>query len=280
VEPSGNRNGQSRITTGNSDASSVRFIRDIPTRAVKLFDLVDVVAGGNGYSSKRNRGIDPTNGQIAYRLRREPEETTVLKSDGQYHRVASMPFIDGVCIPSSRNKSVQLDSAGHAFGDFRISENATWQHIWAGGAMTNPPYPTRIEDIDYAAAPHGVLLLHANAAITFDLDAIRRANPGFKLCRLLAIGANTEPFSATGHPGFVDLSVLVDGGMRYSRREINAYSGAVPIAIPIRDADRFLTLVGTDSGNTISGDFCIFADPRLELLPIESDRSQQEQKVK
>ena len=272
VEPTAHQTDKKRVTIGSPNVRPSDFVREIPNRTVKVFDLVDVVAGGNGFTNKRDRGIDPSNGKIANRLRHEPEETTVLLSDRRYHRVTPLSFIDGVFIPSDSKKPVQVDSAGHTFAEFRVNENATWQNIWAGGAIKNPICRTTIDGIDYAVAPHGLLLLHANAAITFDLAAIRRANPGFKPVRFRTVMANTEPYSEYGHPGYADLWVLVDGQERYKRREINAYSGATAATVSIRENDRFLTLVTTDSGNGISGDFGVFGDPRLELLQVETSQ--------
>ena len=81
--------------------------------------------------------------------------------------------------------------------------------------------------IDYASPGHGLLLLHANKGITFDLEAIRRANPGCRLLRFRAIAGNTETVSAKGESVCADFWVLVDGQSRFQRREINAYNGAV-----------------------------------------------------
>ena len=47
-----------------STARPPAFVREIPKRTIKTFDLVDVVAGGDGFSGRRNRGIDPTSGRI------------------------------------------------------------------------------------------------------------------------------------------------------------------------------------------------------------------------
>jgi hypothetical protein len=58
--------------------------------------------------------------------------------------------------------------------------------------------------------------------------------------------------------------------MRFKRREITNFNGAMPINIPIAKNDRFLTLVATDGGNTIAGDWIMFGDPRLELAPDET----------
>ena len=36
--------------------------------------------------------------------------------------------------------------------------------------------------------------------------------------------------------------------------------------MPIGEQNRYLTLVGTDGGNGIGGDWIIFGDPRIEMI--------------
>ena len=131
------------------------------------------------------------------------------------------------------------------------------------------PVRTKLGEIDYAASGHGLLFMHANKGITFDLDAIRRANPGHKLVRFRTVAGNTETSSENGgpRPVYADVWVLVDGQVRFRRREINGCSGAFPVAFAIDPKDRFLTLVATDGGNGLWWDWIMFGDPRIELLP-------------
>ncbi len=249
----------------------VRRLPDAVARDVKTLDLIDVVAGGDGFSGKRGRGIDPSTGRIVEQLWQPSEDARPLPSDGQYQRVPEIPFVDGVFIPPSGGAPVQTDSGNHTYADFGNSDGLTWQCIWAGGAMLNPHYSSKVGEIDYAAAPHGVLLLHANNAITFDLDAIRKAHPDDRIVRFRTMTANTEHFSQEGHVFFADLWVLVDGEVRFRRRQINGYSGGVPASVLLKENDRFLTLAGTDGGNGIGGDFIVFGDPCIEMTPA-SDR--------
>ena len=152
---------------------------------------------------------------------------------------------------------------------FGPTDNATAGPVWAGGVLPAGE-PTVLGGIDYASPGHGVLGMHANKGITFDLEAIRRANPGYRLVRFRATAGNTEQFSQKGEAVFADIWVFVDGQQRFKRREINNYNGAMPISIPIARNDRFLTLVATDGGNTIACDWIMFGDPRLELTPAEA----------
>jgi hypothetical protein len=113
-----------------------------------------------------------------------------------------------------------------------------------------------------------VLFLHANKAVTFDLEAIRRANPKSQLVRFRSIAANTEPYSEAGKSVYADIWVFVDRELKYRRRQINASHGVFDIQLPLGDKDRFLTLVATDGGDGGSCDWIMFGDPRLELQTI------------
>ena len=108
----------------------------------------------------------------------------------------------------------------------------------------------------YASKSHALIFLPSNNGITFDLDAIRRANPGFKPVRFVATVGNTEIASEDGlEVVYADIWVLVDGQVRFRRREINKCSGVFPIAFSIAKEDRFLTLVSTDGGNDAGFDW-------------------------
>ena len=115
------RSGDRIAILASSAAEQISFVREMPRRTTKAFDLVDVVAGGNGFYGLRNRGIDPTNGQIAT----DQAKVFFPGSDGKYHRVEGISFVDGIFIPKGRDAAVQLDSAGHAFATFNNSDDTT-----------------------------------------------------------------------------------------------------------------------------------------------------------
>ena len=101
-------------------AKSARFVREIPKPTIKTFDLADVVAGGDGFSGRRGRGIDPANGRPTDSTLAEPKNANTqdyarfrIVSDGKYHRAETFPLVDGVFIPDGRPGGVQVDSAGH-----------------------------------------------------------------------------------------------------------------------------------------------------------------------
>jgi hypothetical protein len=291
------RNNASNIVLLEPSSERADYVRSLPNRAVtKVFDLADAVAGGDGFSGLRGRGINPANGQptesaLQGARNANPEDCSDFRvaGDGKYHRVESLLYIDGVFIPANRSGGMQIDSAGHTFDGFGNSSNQTAANIWAGGKIPVPTasmpswissvltplsstttlLPTKVGDIDYAGAGHGLIFLHANCGITFDLDAIRRNHPDLRLARFRAVAGNTEPMSGKElTAASADLWLLIDGELRYRRREISGCSGSYPISLPIRPNDRFLTLVATDAGNDIGGDWILFGDPVLEFLPI------------
>ncbi|MCG2684869.1 MAG: hypothetical protein L6306_14800, partial [Planctomycetales bacterium] len=275
-----------RIMMLGASAKTADFTRRIPKVTYKTLDLVDVVAGGDGFSGRRNRGIDPTNGQTAELTPKVwgSEAEARFVGDGKYHRVESMPLVDGVFIPDGRSGPVRIDSAGHTFARFPNTHNDTWKRIWAVGAiLTDVPFAAVLGDIDYASPPHCLLFMHANNGITFDLEAIRRANPDCKPFRFRAVaGSSSEAmYSADGVGVIADLWVLVDGQVRFERREINGYSGyrgAFPVSISIGDDDRFLTLATTDGGDESGyGAWTMFGDPRLDLMQVDANEPKDKQ---
>lgn len=255
--------------------ASSDFVRELPDYAIKLFDLVDVVAGGDGFSGRRGGGIDPRDGRCFDMP--QPEDTAkyiaigaTISGDGQYHRVEKRPFVDGVFIPNGEHGAVQVDSAGHTCNAFLRASNQSGGCVMTGGILPMIPpvnnmrrVPTILNGIDYSASPHGFLFLHSNKGITFDLDAVRAAHPNFKIMRFCATTGISDPAGWA----VVDAWVLVDGQIRFGRREINGALGGISIKLRIADQDRFLTLVVTDGGGDISGDWALFGDPQLELVP-------------
>ena len=117
---------------------AIGFVRKISRSVIKALDLVDIVAGGNGFGKARDRGIHPNTGEIVDRLPPADVEWQMGVSDGRYHRVKGLPFVDGVFVPDDRRGPVQLDSAGHTFDGFHTSDNRIFDYIWGGGKLPAP----------------------------------------------------------------------------------------------------------------------------------------------
>jgi hypothetical protein len=183
-----------RVVVSPLTAAAADFVREIDhgvvQPSVRSFDLADAVAGGNGSSGQRNRGIDATTGQTV--VAPPTRDRGLLLDDGRYHHVDGRPFIDGVFIPSRLSGMVQTDSALHTFDAFDTASNQTAGYIWSGGGPRfaddrKQLMPTILGGIDYASTGHSLLHMHANQGITFDLNAMRRANPGHRLTRFRTV---------------------------------------------------------------------------------------------
>jgi hypothetical protein len=178
-----------------------------------------------------------------------------------------MPLVDGVFIPYGASGPVQLDSFGHTFAEFSATENKTGGLVFAGKEGDNS---SELGGVEYNSPAHGMIAMHANKGVTFDLDAIRRANPGWRLLRFRGVAGNAEIASERGLSVYADVWVFVDGQVRFRRREINRYNGPIPVVVPITDNERFLTLVATDGANGIGDDHTMFGDPQIEMAPVDA----------
>ena len=266
--------------------------REVSPSIIKTFDLVDVVAGGDGFSGRRNASIDPTTGRRnteAFIRKIQVDESVLYRDggpyddkwavgDGEFHRAEELPFVDGVFIPDGSKGPVTVDSVGHAFADCPKTLNYAPLLIWGGGAIPEAgfPYTTTVSGYDYGRNGHGLLWMHANLGITFDLRAIRKANPDWTVRRFLAMATVMELRSKAGSNVYADYWVLVDGRVRSHREQINARDELIPISVSIDSSDRFLTLVSTDGGNGINCDNITFIDPQLELSKEEYQATSQE----
>jgi hypothetical protein len=253
-------------TGANAEAAvkAIVFVRQIPKQVCKMLDLVDIVAGGDGFLGRVGRGINAATGLPVVTL--QEANTGTISGDHHYHRVKGTPFIDGVFIPDGTDAPVQLDSAGHICDWLGPTNNKTWGPIWAGGWVPAgppgaPPINVTLAGTDYSGSGHRVLLMHANKGITFDLEAMRRAHPQWRLTRFTAVASNTYLTSVA------DLFVFVDGCGRFRRNGISSSLGVVTIRVPLSAHDRFLTLVAGDANDGIFGDWVVLGDPRLEMSP-------------
>ena len=225
----------------------VRKIPSRPTRVIKILDLVDIVAGGNGLGKARGRGINPNTGEVVAHPPPIHPDWGYARGDGRYHRVKGLPLIDGVFMPDDRGGPVQLDSAGHTFAGFGTSDNVMYGYIWAGGKIPGGSPTTawteKTEEIStelwgieygqpdnsptlgpFAVPQRSALALIANKGITFDLEAIRRANPSCRILGFHAVAGNTEQRGLEPAIVSADIWVFVDGRPRFAARKINRSS--------------------------------------------------------
>ena len=244
----------------------------------KTIDLLDIVAGGFGLGRQREHGIDPTSG-----LEDPLFWPNYRPADRKYHRVDwKSKMIDGVFAPDGGVGPVVIDSAGHAFKGFPKTNGMVYGSIWARSARLTSAMG-HSEDYGwgiYAMGEgglfmperRGLLCMHANAGITFDMDVMRKHYPLVRLTRFRAmagVGDASRFYKPTdaANRQLVDLWIVVDGQLKWSRKQLRPKDGAVSIDVIIGDADQFLTLVVTDGGNSTSLDWAVLGDPVLDLAP-------------
>ena len=232
------RRRQARDRCSAPSAKSAQFRAPDSQSTLKTLDLADVVAGGDGFSGRRNAGIDSATGRRNHS--RHPEEPVWSAMGGIIGRNRCR-WSTACSSLTARNRPVQVDSAGHVFDGFTNSEGiaallclgaagSKSQHAasddgLAGGRRLQDRRPRRnpcaCQQWNYLQPGRGPV----------------RVNPGCKLLRFRAVGGSTYLPA--------DLWVLVDGKLRFQQKEIDKWSGPFPIAMPIGEKDRFLTLAST-----------------------------------
>ena len=268
-----------RLLTGDAAGTSPKFVRRI-TEPLKLLDLLDIVAGGDGRGKLRERGIDPVSGRYA----QSPIEKA-RDGEGQYRPILWNRYrlIDGVFVPC--DGSVQLDSAGDTFDGFSDLTGRTYGYIWARAAKTDPneqylgekPWIYMIERSErFMPGGRGLLIMHANAGITFNLQAVRERYSGLRPDRFQAtIGLADSSAVAPMLDSKVDFRVFVDGRLTWKRIGLTRRDGVVEVTVDLGPRDRFLTLAATDGGDSIAADWFVVGDPVLKMTSSEQKKLNQ-----
>lgn len=247
------------------------FVRSIDSaegilwRGQTEFNLADVVGGGNGFGTGQDRyGIDLKTG----RMEASPSTQPVMKNG---YIPISKYFIDGVFSPDAKHGPVQVTSEGHLFEGCPSTDGYSRGCIYyyKAGQMLQPN-PNMSEEQGLSA-----IWMHSNQGITYSLKKIRKAIPEVTIQRFLSevcmrsgtIRAYQKQIQqgSSIYPPKVDIFVLIDGQIRFERRELVPDDGSVSIEIPVLPEDQYLSLVVTDSG---SGDFdeTYFIQPSLVLI--------------
>ncbi len=263
-----------------SQPSDLQFVRYLPQHDT-LVNLADVVAGGNGLGDGARRpyrqGVSLVDGRPVSKYS-EPTQ-----GDGKYRRAEGVEFIDGVAIPDGAKGPVQIDSIGRTFTGFP----ATSHDCWGGAIMARRPQFEEtlpfmqlefhgnnygyVNWLHIASKPeelspggHGLIGMHSNCLITFDLHAIRARFPNKKVLRFRAVVGNLE---SRAEAYKADAWVIVDGDLRYQRKAFSREDGPATIEVPLADRDRFLVLAVTDAGDT-AYDWVAFGDAVIEMTEI------------
>ena len=232
--------------------------------------VVDLVAGGDGFVSAGSihEGIDPATGEIHSAVQR----AFGREGSGRFSAVAGRRFVDGVFVP---NGASVVSSGGHVCDAFPATAGTFWSDITteplvhhialneAGEVLYEQYFPATLRE-DAASLRQDVprLLLHSNAGITVDLEAVRRSFKGSAIVRFRA--ACGVSFNAPAKMQ-QEFWVLLDGQVAYRYRFSNTSALPQTIDVPIRPEHRYLTLSVTDGGDGTSFDWGLFEAPMLEM---------------
>ncbi len=253
-----------------------KSIADLQTEIAQLqgqgIDLADIVGGGDGYGSgKKGRGIDPRTGLV-----QESSASSLSDVRSGHFSASDNPFVDGVFIPAS--SKTQISSTGVFVSELPNNSGNAWDAIRHGPVTSQ--FSSKLGSTDYNADGHSMIGLHANAGITFDLDAIRDAlimgkpeatkTDGFEFSTTVGYGGRTVEPSAEFH-------ILFDGELilrkRIGRNDVVHVSRAIPAKT------RFLTLISTDGGNGYGHDQVSFGDPRIRSVATTEVADQKRQQI-
>ena len=228
---------------------------DVHALAGGPVDLADIVGGGDGSGNGvKGAGIDPRSG-----FARDRTPISFLEGIEANRPVPGpSPLVAAVFIPDGGG-IVRFTIDGAPIGGIPATTGQAWDAIRNG--PVNAQASTTTEGVDFAAPGHGILGLHANAAITFDLAAIRAKHPAASR-RFKAVVAYGGRAATAG----AEFAVYVDGA-GVARGRIDQDSAGVPLDVELADDARHLTLVATDGGDGIGHDQVWFGDPRIEGTP-------------
>ncbi len=221
----------------------------------KGLDLADIVGGGNGLGSGTfGNGIDPRNAVVQTRKFGNLGNVTPNKFSK-----SKFPFVDGVFVADGTNGTgrIPVSSTGITVTGIPKTSRNAWDHIRHGPVASQ--HSPRLEGIDFTKDGNTSLGIHANAGITFDLVAIRKATGHEKL----RFDSRVGYFGASGGHR-ADVWVFVDGNTAFAYRHLQRDKGLQNIDISLPPTSRFLTLLATDGGNNYGHDQIGFTNPKLK----------------
>jgi len=247
----------------------------------KRLDLADVVGGGNGFGTGLIGGdtfgargsINPITGAANDPTRPADKRDRSQRFDFQHYTcsntfipVPTMAYVDGVFVPDGGQGRQIISSSGLVFVGCPDTDGQVKWNITNGWRYRDMRQDKR--NTEHLAHATGISM-HANSGITFDLQAVYQAMPGVKAGAFSSrVGV---PVTYSPEISEVDVWVLVDGDVRFVERDVR-FQHMVDVRVNLQAADRFLTLVVTDSQTLGQAsfpsnmDWCFWEDPALELV--------------
>lgn len=278
-----------KVDSGGRISSSQRMSKDqldrnIPETPIEIGDQVSLVDLLSASSSKRfglSGVIAPDTGTS--------DQSPWLKTNGPGHRTGNAyrdtpwhHYVDGVFIPMKSGRSTQCDHLGTRI-DLPASSGRTWGPVWSRRKIDGLSSIISREDFwgnltlqvvtaKLSQCQTGMIGLHSNVGVTFDLDAVRSliAPPSEFVCAVENL--DNSKIKAVHHPEWLeskrfsaDLRVFVDGQLRVSRLDFTRVDGQLGLSTKLNAEDRFLTIVSTDAGGFDGFDHVVLIDPVLKL---------------
>ncbi|MEM9346561.1 MAG: FecR domain-containing protein [Planctomycetota bacterium] len=242
-------------------------------RIVKRLNLVDLIAGGDGSGDRRGVGLHPMTGTYVS----NPSDKSVkmsFTSDGRSRSVPGSSLVARTFVPS-KNRGVLGLPDGLNLGGVAPSSGVGYGLIWCGGPIPNTN-PSWVADIPLTLSGRPLsetgdtVIMHANAGLVLDLDAISKRHPGFRVSGLKARIANTAGRVQAGDEkdyqavfqAFADSQLAFQADFK---RSLPIDQHIQDIDLPLKAGGRYLTLISTDGGDSVFRDWIVLADPVLEL---------------
>ena len=263
---------QSKRTTA-IPVQKYSFIRDLDSgselawRGVEL-DVADIVGGGNGFGTgKANSGVDFNKAKVA------PVERETPAFKIREFIAVDNPFIDGVFIPDGGSGYVQVSTTGLKYARFPNTKGECYVPV-CNNTVIKQGFDKELKSTELILRSEaGVeklaprICVHANAGITFDLDAI---NDSLEAGLVRTFDADfglldIEEFNSdVNRQDFVDTDVfiLVDGKLSFSHLNYRSTDEILHIKVDLPEDARFLTIVCTEGERNYS-DWPLFINPVL-----------------
>lgn len=225
---------------------------------VEYLDLGDMVGGGDGSGNGTpGVGVNQSSGAAVapgvFGGSLGGSAAVFNATDGQGGH-ANLPFVDGVFLPRDLT---QITRGGATFL-FSPDSGSRYDAIRSDVALFDGP----IQTLDRPGVQRAGIGMHANAGITFDLDAIRAAHPG-RVIRAFEAVVGVNEFAAFQVTAF-EAWLLVDGQPAY-RRLFDGNAARIDwLDIPLPANAHRLTLAATDAGSP-TWDHAVVADARLKI---------------
>jgi hypothetical protein len=258
----------SRETIESIPVKEQMFVRSISsgTRFVwrgEPLDLANLASGGDGISKWGvAAAIDPRTGARTHSVHVDRD------APNGYVAVSWNPYVDGVFVPNGRQPQT-VTSQHHVFNECPPTNGLFCDDIIVNQA-SDPMTEMVLRGVTYGVPEHPAIFLHANLGMTFDLEAIRACVPqASDFVFRSEIGVSEV---GSSRPCNADFWVVVDGQVRYQKRNVTEKGPCDQIELRLGKNDRFLTLITTDGQSPTDtpdlrqtdSDWCLFAEPRLE----------------